>query len=102
MPRTVNPICGPSKTGDVEHVILEGAHGLRRLHVVVVWEWPARRCHNRPMRFFDTEGPVRPDAHYAIPSLDRMDVEELPAPGRADGADAGLSVASVDVGRKTR
>ena len=38
MPRTVNPICGPSKTGDVEHVILEGAHGLRRLHVVVVWE----------------------------------------------------------------
>ena len=54
------------------------------------------------MRFFNTEGPVRPDAHYAIPSLDRMDVEELPAPGRADGADAGFSVASVEVGRKTR
>ena len=44
------------------------------------------------MRFFNTEGPVRPDDHYAIPSLDRMDVEELPTPGRADGADAGLSV----------
>ena len=38
MPRTVNLICGPSKTGDVELVILEGAHGPRRLHVVVVKE----------------------------------------------------------------
>ncbi len=36
MPRTVNLICGPSKTGDVELVILEGAHGPRRFHVVVV------------------------------------------------------------------
>ena len=35
------------------------------------------KCHNRPMRFFNTEGPVRPDDHYAIPPLDRMDVEEL-------------------------
>ena len=38
MPRTVNLICGPSKTGDVELVILEGAHGPRRLRVVVVQE----------------------------------------------------------------
>ena len=38
MPRTVNLICGPSKTGDVELVITEGAHGPRRLHVVVVRE----------------------------------------------------------------
>ena len=38
MPRTVNLVCGPSKTGDVELVILEGAHGPRRLHVVVVQE----------------------------------------------------------------
>ena len=29
------------------------------------------------MRFFNTEGPVRPDDHYAVPPLDRMDVEEL-------------------------
>ena len=35
------------------------------------------KCHNRPMRFFNTEGPVRPDDHYGIPPLERMDVEEL-------------------------
>ena len=29
------------------------------------------------MRFFNTEGPVRPNNHYAIPPLDRMDVDEL-------------------------
>ena len=29
------------------------------------------------MRFFNTAGPVRPDEHYAIPPLDRVDVEEL-------------------------
>ena len=39
---------------------------------------PARdKCHNRPRRFFNTEGPVRPDDHYAIQPLDRMDVDEL-------------------------
>jgi L-lactate dehydrogenase complex protein LldG len=36
MPRTVNFITGPSKTGDVEMVIQEGAHGPRRLHVILV------------------------------------------------------------------
>ena len=35
------------------------------------------------MRFFNTEGPVRPDDHYAIPPLDRMDVDELLALIRA-------------------
>ena len=35
------------------------------------------KCHNRPMRFFNTEGPVRLDDHYAIQPLDRMDVDEL-------------------------
>ena len=25
------------------------------------------KCHNPPMRFFNTEGPIRPDDHYAIP-----------------------------------
>ena len=29
------------------------------------------------MRFFNTAGPVRPDDHYAIPPLDRVDVEGL-------------------------
>ena len=38
MPRTVNVICGPSKTGDIELKILEGAHGPRRFHVIVVQE----------------------------------------------------------------
>ena len=35
------------------------------------------KCHNRSMRFFNTAGPVRPDDHYAIPPLDRVDVDEL-------------------------
>ena len=29
------------------------------------------------MRFFNTEGPVRPDEHYHIPPLDRVDLDEL-------------------------
>ena len=29
------------------------------------------------MRFFNTEGPVRPDMHYGIPPLSRMDIGEL-------------------------
>jgi L-lactate dehydrogenase complex protein LldG len=36
MPRTVNLITGPSKTADVELTIQEGAHGPRRLHVILV------------------------------------------------------------------
>ena len=39
--------------------------------------------HNRLMRFFNTEGPVRPVDHYAIPPLDRVDVDELLALIRA-------------------
>ena len=35
------------------------------------------QCYSWPMRFFNTEGPVRPDDHYAIQPLDRMDVDEL-------------------------
>ena len=35
------------------------------------------------MRFFNTEGPVRPADHYAIPPLDRVDVDELLALIRA-------------------
>jgi L-lactate dehydrogenase complex protein LldG len=36
MPRTVNIIAGPSRTADVEQTIQLGAHGPRRLHVVLV------------------------------------------------------------------
>ncbi len=36
MPRTVNLITGPSRTADVEQTIQLGAHGPRRLHVVLV------------------------------------------------------------------
>jgi L-lactate dehydrogenase complex protein LldG len=36
MPRTVNLITGPSRSGDIEQQIILGAHGPRRLHVIVV------------------------------------------------------------------
>jgi len=36
MPRALNMITGPSKTADVEQVLQHGAHGPRRLHVIVV------------------------------------------------------------------
>jgi L-lactate dehydrogenase complex protein LldG len=36
MARTVNLVTGPSRTGDIEQKILLGAHGPRRLHVVIV------------------------------------------------------------------
>jgi L-lactate dehydrogenase complex protein LldG len=35
-PRTVNFVTGPSRTGDIEQRILMGAHGPRRLHVVLI------------------------------------------------------------------
>jgi len=38
MPRTVNWITGPSRSGDIEQTLLLGAHGPRRLHVIVVRE----------------------------------------------------------------
>ena len=38
MPRTVNTITGPSRTGDIEQTIELGAHGPRRMHIVVVRE----------------------------------------------------------------
>jgi L-lactate dehydrogenase complex protein LldG len=36
MPRTVNFVTGPSRSGDIEQKILLGAHGPRRLHIIVV------------------------------------------------------------------
>jgi L-lactate dehydrogenase complex protein LldG len=40
MPRTVNFITGPSRTADIELKIELGAHGPRRLHIVIVDEPP--------------------------------------------------------------
>jgi L-lactate dehydrogenase complex protein LldG len=38
MPRTVNLITGPSRSADIEQTLILGAHGPRRLHVIVVGE----------------------------------------------------------------
>lgn len=38
MPRTINTITGPSRTGDIEQTIELGAHGPRRMHILVVRE----------------------------------------------------------------
>ncbi len=36
LPRTVNLISGPSRTADIEQTIVRGAHGPKRLHVVML------------------------------------------------------------------
>ncbi len=36
MPRTVNLVTGPSRSADIEQKLLLGAHGPRRLHVIIV------------------------------------------------------------------
>ena len=38
MPRTVNLITGPSRSADIAQTLILGAHGPRRLHVLVVGE----------------------------------------------------------------
>ncbi len=36
MPRTVNFVTGPSRSADIEQKLILGAHGPRRLHIVIV------------------------------------------------------------------
>ena len=36
LPRTVNLITGPSRTGEIEQTMQLGAHGPRRLHIIIV------------------------------------------------------------------
>jgi L-lactate dehydrogenase complex protein LldG len=36
LPRAVNLVSGPSRTADIEQTLIIGAHGPRRLHVIVV------------------------------------------------------------------
>ena len=36
LPRVVNLITGPSRSADIEQTLILGAHGPRRLHVIVV------------------------------------------------------------------
>lgn len=36
MPRTLNLVTGPSRSADIEQTLILGAHGPRRLHIVVV------------------------------------------------------------------
>jgi len=36
MPRTVNLVTGPSRSGDIDKTLFMGAHGPRQLHIVIV------------------------------------------------------------------
>jgi L-lactate dehydrogenase complex protein LldG len=38
LPRTVNMITGPSRSADIEQTLILGAHGPRKLHVILVGE----------------------------------------------------------------
>jgi len=38
LPRAINMITGPSRSADIAQILILGAHGPRRLHVLVVAE----------------------------------------------------------------
>lgn len=38
LPRTLNLVTGPSRSGDIEQTILMGAHGPKRLHIILLDE----------------------------------------------------------------
>ena len=43
MPRNVMLVTGPSRSADIEQTLELGAHGPRRLHVVLIEDDPAAR-----------------------------------------------------------
>ena len=45
MPRNVMLVTGPSRSADIEQTLELGAHGPRRLHVVLIEDDPAARAH---------------------------------------------------------
>ncbi len=51
MPRTVNWITGPSRSADIEQTLLLGAHGPRKLHVVIVEGRAADRRGSRRAKY---------------------------------------------------
>ena len=50
LPRTVNFITGPSRTADIEQHIELGAHGPRRLHIILVEDGQATRSEEHEQR----------------------------------------------------
>jgi L-lactate dehydrogenase complex protein LldG len=59
MPRTVNFVTGPSRTGDIEQRIQLGAHGPRRLHIVLV-DGSAKPAEAEPVLAEGLAAPRRP------------------------------------------
>jgi L-lactate dehydrogenase complex protein LldG len=61
MPRTVNFVTGPSRTGDIEQRLILGAHGPRRLHIVLV-DGTTRATEAPPPAVAETPPARRPPA----------------------------------------